>query len=107
VNNVFTTIPFATTVFDLEIFMNGTFFKDRKFLPRAFSSGYKVGEKITLENGSSFAGSEVEQIATVVLLCFFPNITRHKNKKIFYHTHQTLIRKPAILYAYGDFVGTI
>jgi len=44
VNNVFTTILLATTMFSLEMFMIGNIFKDRKLLLQNFSNGHQVGE---------------------------------------------------------------
>jgi len=44
VNNVFTTALLATTMFNLEMFMTGTIFEDRKLLLQTFSNGHQVGE---------------------------------------------------------------
>lgn len=44
VNNVFTTIALATTMFNPEMFITGSIFKDGKLLLQNFGIGHQVGE---------------------------------------------------------------
>jgi hypothetical protein len=55
--------------------------KTGNFYRKPSAADVKSEKKSSLENGSSCTGSEVEQIATLALLYFFPHITRHKNEK--------------------------
>lgn len=108
-DNFFTSIPLASSLYKLQTFITGTIRRNRKFLPKQYQNKFQIGEKKYFRSNSilSLAYREKKSQRNPVILISTNSKAEDQEKTTIRNRQHRISTKPAIIHSYNACMGGI
>ena len=108
-DNFFTSIPLAKTLYGLQTFITGTIRRNRKYLPVAFENKFGVGEKKYYRKNSILAWTMREKKSQLGPVYLCQQTARLKTEKLQLpgDIEREKRKKPSTIHDYNSYMGVL